>query len=39
MKGKTQQVQKNNKGVKTGFIWDELDVKYGILETGMEVAA
>lgn len=33
MKGKKAQQQKYEMGIKTGFIWDELDRKYGILET------
>ena len=33
-----QQKQKNIRGVKAAFIWEELDERYGVLESQMEVA-
>ncbi len=38
MKDKKPQKQKNIKGVKTAFIWEELDEKYGIFDNREVVA-
>ena len=32
-KEKIRQRQKNTKGIKTSYIWDELNEKYGIFDT------